>query len=777
MKKIVALFLILQSMTAFSQFSDNFSDGLFQNGPNSNRETNWTGDTAEFIVNESLQLQLNSSATHSPSQLRTHSYNAGSTSWEFYVRMDFNPTVSNYAKVYLVSDEEDLNGELNGLFVRIGYTNKNICLMRSQKGSTNQTLIQGTAKRLDYSSVALNIKATLDAKGTFNLYSQLEGESSFTLEGTCNIENVPASSWFGIVCTFTSSRSKLFFFDNFVIKDLDGDEPVPNPEPGYDLPKEGDILFSEVMANPGANNPEYVELYNSTDKTFRLQDCTFFYGTTSYKLPDKTIAPRSYFVLCKTSGVSWFAEGINVSGVTSFPTLANTGKLLVLENAQKELVSWFEYADAMYNDNAKKGGGWSLECIDLNNLSNMADNWSASMDSSGGTPGRANSIQSSHADTELPLIVSSSLLDNNTVEIAFSKPMNRNTLLNADLYSILDAAYTVTNLGINYPQANLVDVQLNQFPPKGELTELVVSGLQDLSGNDLAGTKSVLIGDAFEAQESDIVINEILFNPPTGGEEYVELYNRSNKILDLRYLSITSRRPSDGSLNKAYPLTQLPVFLYPGEYVVVTKSQDLVCGFFNCHGESLFIEPETMPAYANTSGCAVILNNITNEVVDQFFYNESMHSPGLASKKGAALEKIDINIPSSEASNWASASTQSGYGTPGYQNSQYARTTGIDISNDFSIRIEYPSVNNENYGIQYHLDKAGYNCRLFVYDPVGRLVDTIANNELLESQGVFYWNGNGKSHRRLSAGIYIIYMEVFDTIGNVHAFKTPIVMK
>jgi hypothetical protein len=774
MKKIVALFLVMQSMAAFSQFSDNFNDGLFLNGPGSNRETNWTGDVTEFIVNESLQLQLNSSASQSPSQLKTQSYIVRNTLWEFYVKMDFNPTVSNYTKIYLVSDEEDLNGDLNGLFIRIGYTSKNICLMRQQKGSNNRTLIQGVAQRLDLPSVSVNIKAVLDATGTFYLYSRLEGESSFTLEGTCSIQDIPVSAWFGIVCTFSSSRSKLFFFDDFVVKTLDGGVP----EPVYDIPREGDILFSEIMANPGAANPEYVELYNATDKTFRLQDCLFYYGTSSYKLPDKPIAPHSYFVLCKTSAVAWFAEGVNVSGVSSFPTLANTGRLLMLENVQSELISWFEYSDKMYNDNTKKGGGWSLECIDLSNLSNMADNWSASMDPSGGTPGRANSIQSNRPDTEPPTVVSSSLLGNNTVEIVFSKPMNRKTLLNTNSYSIPEAAYAVTQVETNYPYANMASVQLNNFPPKGELIELVLSGLRDLSGNGLAEAKSVWIGSAFEAQESDVVINEILFNPPAGGNEYVELYNRSNKVLDLRYLSITSRRPSDGSFNKAYPLTLMPVFLYPDEYVVITKKQDLVCGFFNCRSESLFIEPESMPSLANTSGCAVILNNITNEIVDQFYYNESMHSKGLTSKKGVALEKIDFNVPSSDANNWASASTQSGYGTPGYQNSQYAKTiTDIDLKNNLSIRIEYPSENNENYGIQYYLDKAGYHCRLFVYDPMGRLVDTIANNELLERQGVFYWNGNGKTHRKLSAGVYIVYMEVFDTTGNVHSFKTPVIIK
>ncbi|MDR0866106.1 MAG: lamin tail domain-containing protein [Candidatus Symbiothrix sp.] len=777
MKKIIILLFSLQSLTAFSQFSDNFSDGLFLSGTHSDREVNWSGDIAEFVVNDALQLQLYSADTHSPSQLKTRSSIVGDTSWEFYVKMNFNPTASNYSKIYLASDEENLTGELNGLFIRIGYSDKNICLMRSKKGSNNQTLIQGEKKRLDLASVALDIKATLDTDGKFQLYSRLAGETNFTLEGSCDLVEIPVSDWFGIVCTFTSTRNKSFFFDDFVVKQLSGNgdpgtNPDPDPDPDPDFPKEGDILFSEIMAAPSSGNPEYVELYNTTNQTFRLQDCLFFYGDKSYKLPDKSITPKSYFVLCKTTTTDWFPENANACGVTSFPTLANTGKLLMLGNTKDELISWFEYSDKMYNDNTKKAGGWSLECIDLANLSNTSANWSATADASGGTPGKVNSIQAGNPDATIPAILSTTLLEGNQVAIVFSKPMNRNSLLNKASYRIPDTSYEITDLETDYPQGTNLTIQLNKFPPQGELIELSLSGVRDLSGNGLGTAQSISIGNGFEAEESEVIINEILFNPPTGGNEYVELYNRSDKVIDLRYLSITSRKPSDSSLNKAYPLTSLPLFLYPEEYVVVTKDRNLVCSFFECREESFFTEPEAMPSLANAGGCAVLLNNLTNTVVDEFYYSESMHTKGITNKKGVALERVNYEAPSNEPTNWLSASSQSGYGTPGYINSQYSGKTGIEIVNNNSIRIEYPVWGNDNYGIKYQLDKPGYNCRLFIYDSIGRKVDTVANNEILGSRGTLYWNGN-----QLTSGLYIVYLEIFDTSGTVHKFKTPVVVK
>jgi hypothetical protein len=770
MKKMIFVLLLMQSSTVFAQFRDDFNDGFF----NAPREVNWTGDVAEFKINDTLQLQLYSETKQSPAQLRTPSTAVSNTCWEFDVKMGFTPSTTNYARVYLASDEADLTGSLNGLFIRIGYDNRNISLVQSKKGSTNRIHITGEANRLNISSVAVHIKATLDRTGNFNLYSQLDTESEFRLEGSAWIQNVPESQWFGLVCNFTITRNQHFFFDNFVVQTLDdtgGGDPNPN------LPREGDIVFTEIMANPGtgSDNPEYVELYNTTEKTFQLKDGLFYYGDKAYALPEKTIEPHSYFVLCKTAAVDWFSD-VNANGVASFPTLANPGNLLMFGNTQNEIIAWFEYSEAMYNDNAKKSGGWALECIDETNISNTAENWSASTDASGGTPGKSNAIRATNPDLTPPEIRAVTQLENNTVRILFSKPMQRALLLDELSYTIGEAGYEIVAWETNQPKANELMLQLDRFPPQGQWVELSVSGLKDRSGNELEAV-ALPIGNAFEALPRDLIINEILFHPPTGGNEYVELYNRSEKTIDLRCLSITSRKPSDGSFNTAYPLAALPLFLHPQEYVVVTEDRNLVCLFFPCRPESFFTEPASMPSLANAGGCAVIVNNVTNEIVDEFYYSESLHSKGISDKKGVALERIHYDLPADVAGSWASASSLSGSGTPGYVNSQYSAHTDIDNPENNSIAIEYPTFGEDRYGIRYQLDKSGYNGRLFIYDTSGRRVNAVLNNELLGNQGVIYWSGQSESGQPLHPGIYIVYLEIFDMAGVVHKFKTPVIVR
>ena len=778
MKRVIFKLLFLAPCCVFSQVSDNFNDGLFQSGtPTVSRSVEWTGDAEKFIVNPDFQLQLNAPTTGSPAQLRTVSELSANAYWEWWMKYDFNPTSSNYAKVFLCSDASDLTGELNGLYVRVGYTGKNLCLV-SQNGKTTKILIEGTADRLNNASVALHVRATLDKAGTFSLYSKLDGESDYVLEGTCSMTNAFSGTYFGIVCTFSSTRSKSFYFDDFLVRELRDDEQGEegdddgNTEPTNPaMPEEGDVVFSEIMANPGSDGAEYVELYNRSDKTFNLKDCFFYYGDNSYKLPDAEIKPNDYFVLTKTTAVANFPEDSKVYGVSSFPVLANTGKLLQFGLNDGMLVSWFEYADTMYGSTEKKAGGWSLECIDLENKSNTASNWTGS-EGTGGTPGKENSVKKVNADAETPVITGIQSSENNEVKLTFSKPMDLKTLKEMSSYTLSDGSYQILSLTPNTPQGTELTLLFNKLPSQGVLVDLELAGVKDRSGFGL-DNRTVLLGSGYEASEGEIVINEILFNPPTGGNEYVEIYNNSGKAFDLRFLSITSRKPSDGSFNKLYELASTPLLLQPQAYLVITKSRDLVCSFYTCRPTSSFAELSIMPSLANTSGTVVLINNRSNAIIDEFAYNENMHDAGISNKRGISLERTDFNLPASDSQNWHSASAESGFGTPGYQNSQFTSKTGIEEG----ISIVYPQITSNNYAIHYRLQSPGYRCRAYVYDTMGKMVTNIANNELLGTEGDLTWNGKRGSGQTLFSGVYLIYMEIYDTNGIVKTFKKPVVVK
>ncbi|GHV11699.1 hypothetical protein FACS1894162_7320 [Bacteroidia bacterium] len=219
-------------LTAYAQFSDNFSDGAFTG---TGRSVNWSGDVDSFTVNTDQQLQLNAPNKADTLQLRTPSTLSFGTSWEFYVKLGFNPSGNNYANVYLMSDSEDLTYKAhkpNGVFVRIGTADKNISLVRARPNMDYRAIIPGKKDRIDLNPVGVRIKATLDNAGNFSLYSKLDNELDFTLEGTGIITSdyVPNPQWFGVVCLFTSSRRNGFYFDDFEVKAFNGTSGIDTPE-------------------------------------------------------------------------------------------------------------------------------------------------------------------------------------------------------------------------------------------------------------------------------------------------------------------------------------------------------------------------------------------------------------------------------------------------------------------------------------------------------------------------------------------------------------------
>src|SRR5437868_1979736 len=130
---ITALLLMFFTQQAFGQLNDDFSDGEFTSNPM------WSGNDVKFTV-FSNQLKLQAPALASTAYLATASKSINDASWEFLVKLSFNPSSTNYARVYLVSDQADLSGNVNGYFVLIGDTPDEVSLYR-QEGNIRTKII------------------------------------------------------------------------------------------------------------------------------------------------------------------------------------------------------------------------------------------------------------------------------------------------------------------------------------------------------------------------------------------------------------------------------------------------------------------------------------------------------------------------------------------------------------------------------------------------------------------------------------------------------------
>jgi hypothetical protein len=261
MKATGIFLLLLVWHTSFSQWTDNFSDEDFTINPP------WIGNTADFSIEDSV-LRLLAPAVSSTSYLSTSSENVNDASWQFSLRLDFNPSSSNYTKVYLVSSKSNLTESLNGYFVKIGNTADEISLYR-QDGLSEVEIIDGFDNRVDLSVVDVTILVTRTVNGEWQLSSKLDVEADWFLEGSITDETYISSSYFGILCTYTSTRSTKFYFDDILVTGTPFIDSIsPRVDTAYaNSQNEITVLFDELVEPSSASKVLNYTLNNNTSPT------------------------------------------------------------------------------------------------------------------------------------------------------------------------------------------------------------------------------------------------------------------------------------------------------------------------------------------------------------------------------------------------------------------------------------------------------------------------------------------------------------------------------
>ncbi|TSA42609.1 MAG: hypothetical protein D4R55_02285 [Chitinophagaceae bacterium] len=542
-----------------------------------------------------------------------------------------------------------------------------------------------------------------------------------------------------------------------------------------------ELVIDELMADPsptvGLPNTEWVELRNCSSVSinllgWKLGDASGISGS----LPAYTLKPDSVVIVCTASAVAALSAFGTCISVTSFPTLDNAGDIIYLRSPQNKIIHAVSYTDQWYRNELKKDGGWSLEMIDTKNPCQGAANWIASTDSKGGTPGKRNSADGINADHTAPRLLRAFATDSVTINLQFDEPLDSLKAVQLSNYNLSDGIGILPNILAVPPVFDQVVLRLNNTLQHQKIYQLTVHGISDCVGNTISNNISIQTGWASMADSLDVVINEILFNPRAGGVDYVELYNRSTKIIDLKKLSLANRN-STAQISNIFPLSSFGNLLLPGMYVVVTADASLVKRDYICLNPESFTEPSSMPSFNDDQGDVVLLNE-QGKIVDELAYDAKWHFKLIDNPEGVSLERINVDAPTQQSDNWHSAASSVGYGTPTYKNSQFH----LDDATSGELKLSPEIISPDNDGIddvaslEYQLPTPGWVANITIFDAAGRIVRYLQRNALCGIKGNFRWDGLGEKNQALPVGIYIFLTELFNLEGKKKQFKQVIVL-
>jgi hypothetical protein len=501
---------------------------------------------------------------------------------------------------------------------------------------------------------------------------------------------------------------------------------------------------------------EYVEIYNRSTKIFNVQSWRLGDASSDGTIQQAWLQPGEYLTLTTTAYVDSFANA--TVGVTSFPSLNNAGDHIVLSSDLGVAIDSIVYSDDWYKDDNKSGGGYAIERINPEDPCTDISDWAASNDPSGGTPGGQNSIFDTTPDTDAPGIAQTIALAPNFLEVYFTEGMDSTSLANASVS--INPNLTVQNTYVLEANPSMMTFQFQENIVASQVYDISLLGVADCWANT-ADVSSIFALPAV-IEPGDILINEILFNPVTGGSDYVELYNRSDKLLDLNGLEMANLDDDTISNNATIETNFL---LFPNTYVVITEDTTQVQQYYAASVIGRFVESD-LPSYNNDEGTVYLIQG--NQMIDAVSYSADWHFKLLDSEDGVSLERIQFDAPSNDRNNWHSAAESVGFGTPGAENSQYfpALTNGT-----FNYTSETISPDNDGFEdvlqINYEMDAPGYIGNFTVFDDRGRKVATVISNELLATSGTLSWNGITDDGTKASIGPYVGIFEAYGVNGGL----------
>lgn len=852
----LALFIGLAPSRLIAQVSDDFSDGDFTANPI------WVGEVTKFEVDGNQKLRLNAPAESDTAYLSTPSQAIDDATWEFLVELDFDPSSSNVARVYLASNNSNLRASLNGYYVRIGGETQDRISLYRQDGLSSNQLLTSSDGLVSTDPVNARIRVTRSAAADWELLADTAGGSAFVSIGTVNDATYFQSLHAGVYCKYTSTRSDKFYFDDFNITgtafvdsnepqvvsvtvtslnevDVLFNEPVDqataetltnyNADGGLGLPSSAtldgtnsslvrltfsttflngitynltvsnvqdlsanamvtetlpftyvetspagfrDVVINEFMCDPtpfvGLADAEFIEVFNTSSNYIDLTGWKIGDASSTGTIGSHIIGPSEYALLIATADTTPFAFYNNVVTVTSFPSLNNAGDDIVLLDTGENIIDQLSYDLTWYQDPDKEDGGYTIEQINPFASCTNPSNWIGSANPLGGTPSAENSVFDNTPDVTGPALLGVTIISSSEIELELSEALDAGTVSASSVF--LDPLVGISSATAIAPANQNISVVFDAPIDTGVVYTATITGINDCEGNPQTVDSTASFILPFEADSGSFVINEVLFNPFTGGSDYVEIVNVTNRPLNLKGWQLANYDEEDGLSNHKV-ITEEIYTVEAGGYVLVTEDTTDVMMNYIQHGVNNFIEAD-MPSYNNDSGTVYLLKP-DSALAEFFSYDEDMHFPLLSTVDGVSLERLDIARDVNDMGNWHSAAETVGFGTPGLENSQYYPTSGAmgEVSTDPEIFSPDNDGYNDILNINFSFTEPGLVGTIRIYDSNGRDVRELATNELLGLTGTFTWDGTTDKGEKARIGAYVILFEAFNTTGDVSRYK------
>lgn len=434
-----------------------------------------------------------------------------------------------------------------------------------------------------------------------------------------------------------------------------------------------DVVINEIMYAPANDEPEWIELYNRTDHTVNLKNwkVTDNSLTATITTSDFLLQPYEYVVASSDATISsYYTNTLNLI-VKALPSFSNTGDDVVLKSGANTTVDSVKYLPTWGGNT----GGKSLERVSFDVSSAEAANWKTSVSKYRATPSKINSVSSKNHDLSIKsfstiskyaeigkTIQLKAVIENlgKNTEASYSvklfRDMNLNGLMDddekldeiiaANIASLTTAEFNFT-IGSFIPGQNQFFVRVDLVTDEFIENNFAICKINAVQLNELPG---------------DLVVNEIMYSPTSSEPEWIEIYNKSSKQINLNGYQLVNSSSKSKVVSKS-------IILNPEEYFVITRDSSM----YQTYPKLSKFSVATFASLGNTKDKVVILDSL-DRTIDSLEYKNTW-----GGAIGKSLERIDWVHTSTDSTNWKTSSNELG-GTPGSVNSHSQKKFDVAVS-------------------------------------------------------------------------------------------------
>lgn len=430
---------------------------------------------------------------------------------------------------------------------------------------------------------------------------------------------------------------------------------------------EVNLVITEIMYNPPEADEvyEFIELFNNGAEDVNLLDYAFTSGIDFTFTSGYNLGVGEYVLIAGDSVA--FEAAFGIPAFEWSGGLNNGGELIQFSDPDGNIVDEVDYSDGGGWPATPDGNGSSLVLCSADSDNALAESWASANTGTGFISGGVEIFANPGGASLCPdgpiVRFLQSEIEVNESASAFSVGVE---LSNGDggTYTVdvinLPSSTATLDVDISYDPVTLtfdsgamtdtlyVDFVLDDDmePEPLETLDLMLDNAgAGLAINGLNANLSVSILDN-DTEVADLVITEIMYNPPSTDSdyEYLEILNNGAEAVDLTGYYFSS------GIEHTFP----GITLAAGEYLLLVVDS---VAFENAFG---IAAQEWTTGALNNGGELLELRDASGNIVDEVTYSPGGDWPAEADGDGPALQLCDPSTDNALAENWIAAVEQSG---------------------------------------------------------------------------------------------------------------------